>query len=277
MNRTHAPSASRIVAGPALLLVRLVVWLFATSLGWLALATMLAWLPIAAAAEPTAPEILGRADDTANSAADQWFESKLRIVNPNGAVKEGMLHIWQKGAEKRLIRFYAPAEFKGMAVLVENRDTSYVYLPGFQRDRRIAAHSRNQGFIGSDFTYDDMATTRWSKDYDPKLLASETDQWVLELRPKAGRKEEYPLLKMWVSKKHLQVTRVEYHDAAGQKLRTQTREDFQPSANVQVPRAIRIIDHRRNNHLSEMLVLQHRANTGISDEMFTRRQLARGE
>jgi outer membrane lipoprotein-sorting protein len=232
---------------------------------------------LAAAAEPTAQEILRRADQTANQASDQWFESKLRIINPNGSVKEGMMHIWQKGGEKRLIRFYAPADFKGMAVLVENRDASYVYLPGFQRDRRIAAHSRNQGFIGSDFTYDDMATTWWSKDYEAKLLGSEPEQWVLELRPKPGRKEEYPLLKVRVSKKYSQITLIEYHDASGQKLRSQVREDFRPSADVYVPRTIRVIDHRRNNHMSEMLVQKHRANAGISDDMFTRRQLARAE
>jgi hypothetical protein len=165
-----------------------------------------------------------------------------------------------------------------MAVLVEDRDTTYVYLPGFQRDRRVAAHTRYQGFLGSDFTYDDMATTFWSRDYDPRLLGVEGEQWVLELRPKAGRPAEYAFLKMWVSKKLRQVTRIEYYDAPGQRLRTQTREKFEPAtAKVYVPRLLRVVDHRRNDHSTELLLLKHRANSGVPDSFFTRRSLARGE
>lgn len=35
----------------------------------------------------------------------------------------------------------------------------YVYLPAFGKVRRIASHTKDQGFLGLTFSQDDMATT----------------------------------------------------------------------------------------------------------------------
>ena len=57
----------------------------------------------------------------------------------------------QKGTTKRLVRFLAPGDIKGMGMLVESADTMYALLPAFgNRVRRLGTHQVSQSFMGSD-------------------------------------------------------------------------------------------------------------------------------
>src|SRR5262245_53271428 len=89
-----------------------------------------------AAADPGS-DVLGKVDAAMNSFSDGTFESKLLIKEPNGQAREYAFVTYQKVPDKRLVRFSAPGDVKGMGVLVENKDVMYVFLPGFQKVRRV--------------------------------------------------------------------------------------------------------------------------------------------
>src|SRR3954465_14248343 len=116
------------------------------------------------------PEVLQKVDHAMNSFADGTFESKLLIHGSNGQARELSFTTYQKVPDKRLVRFSAPGDLKGMGVLVENKDTMYVFLPGFQKVRRVGTHVKAQTFMGSDFSYEDMSLSRYSPTYDAKLV-----------------------------------------------------------------------------------------------------------
>ncbi|MGH8324495.1 MAG: outer membrane lipoprotein-sorting protein, partial [Steroidobacteraceae bacterium] len=126
-------------------------------------------LAAAPARAQSGPEILQKVDQAMNSFTDGTFESKLLIREPNGQARELTFTTYQKVPDKRLVRFSSPGDVKGMGVLVENKDTMYVFLPGFQKVRRVGTHVKNQTFMGSDFSFEDMSQTRYSPTYDAKL------------------------------------------------------------------------------------------------------------
>jgi len=106
----------------------------------------------------TAEEILARMDQVTNGYDDQYMRAVMTIVDTDGSRKSYDFSIAQKG-EKRMIRFHS-GEMKGMGTLVESPSVVYTYLPAFKKVRRVAPHTMNQSFAGSDFTNDLMAFTK---------------------------------------------------------------------------------------------------------------------
>src|SRR3954469_24743548 len=129
-------------------------------------------------------DVLAKVDNAMNNFTDGEFESKLLIRDPSGQAREIGFTTFQKVPDKRLVRFSSPGDLKGMGVLIENKDTMYVYLPGFQKVRRVGTHVKNQTFMGSDFSYEDMSLSRYSPTYDAKLVKDDANAWQLELTVK---------------------------------------------------------------------------------------------
>jgi outer membrane lipoprotein-sorting protein len=235
-------------------------------------------LPVTAARAETGNEVLGLVDQAINSFTDGTFESKLKIYEPNGTARELAFTTYQKVPGKRLVRFSGPGEVKGMGVLVEDKDTMYVYLPGFQKVRRVGTHVKNQTFMGSDFSYEDMSNTRYGAIYDAKLVSQDDKQWEIELAVKPGVEIEYPRVKMWVLKQAHQPSKILFQDASGKTLKTQEFLDYkQDGANHWGPSRLVVTDHRRNNHKSEIVFTGVKLNTGLKDDLFTQRSLLRGQ
>jgi outer membrane lipoprotein-sorting protein len=232
---------------------------------------------LAQAADPTGPEILLKVDKALNAFTDGTWESKLLVKTPDGQSREFGFVTYQKNPDKRLVRFTSPGDVKGMGVLVENRETMYVFLPGFQRVRRMGTHIKNQTFMGSDFSFEDMSQTTFGAIYEAKLVGQDDASYQLELSQKPGMDLEFPKVKISISKTTYAPLKMEYFDLAGKKLKTQIREDYKKDSGEHWnPGRIVITDHRRNDHTSEIQFTSTKLNTGLSDDLFTQRSLIRG-
>ena len=65
-------------------------------------------------------------------------------------------------------------------------------------------------------------------------------------------------------------------DAAGKKLRTQQRLEYKAdSPTHQSPGRMVFIDHRKNNHETELILIKSQLNTNLADDNFTQRALQR--
>jgi len=227
-------------------------------------------------ADPGA-DVLSKVDNAMNNFTDGEFESKLFIREPGGAAREIDFTTFQKVPDKRLVRFSAPGDLKGMGVLVENKDVMYVFLPGFQKVRRVGTHVKAQTFMGSDFSYEDMSLSRYSPTYDAKLVKEDANSWELELNVKPGQEIEYPRIHMWVEKKSQQPTKIDFMDGSGKVLKTSEYVDYHiDDANHYGPSKVVVTDHRRNDHKSEIVFTRVKLNQGLKDDFFTQRTLIRG-
>jgi outer membrane lipoprotein-sorting protein len=228
-------------------------------------------------ADPSATEVLSKVDAALVAFKDAIFESKLFIKQPDGKAREFQFITYQKNPDKRLVRFLAPGDVKGMGFLVENKETMYAFLPGFQKIRRLGTHVKNQTFMGSDVGFDDMSQTNFGNTYDAKSLAADGDKWVVEIEQKKGFDLEFPRIKIWAGKTRFEIYKMELMDASGKKLKTQERMDYkQDGPNHWQPMKIVFTDHRRNDHQSEIVFTQTKTDTGLSDDLFTQRSLLRG-
>ena len=241
------------------------------------LLALLLLIPSGALAAETGPQILQKVDHGLTAFKDGTFVSKLRVKQPDGTAREYGFTTYQKSPDKRLVRFSEPGDVKGMGVLIENADTMYVFLPGFQRVRRMGTHIKNQTFMGSDFSFEDMSQVTFSPTYDAKLTAEDAKTFTLDLTAKKGQDPEFPRIKMVIDKTMYAPLRMDYMDASGKLLKTQLRAGYTKDApDHYQPGTVTVIDHRRNDHTSEIIFSSSKINSGLSDDLFTQRSLIRG-
>jgi outer membrane lipoprotein-sorting protein len=225
----------------------------------------------------TPAEMLQKIDDAINPYQDRRMGLKMWIREPSGATREVEMKIAERGrGRQRLMLFTAPADIKGMGVLVEDRNTLYVYLPSYHRVRRVAMHARKQTFQGSDFTFDDMAQITYAPDYDAKVLREEAKHYMLELTPKPGKELQYSRLLGWANRETWHLERIEYYDESGTHTKTETRWDYKPVNGVPIQSKIRMVDER-TKHQTDIEVTELAVNLGLSRRLFTKRGLIRGK
>jgi outer membrane lipoprotein-sorting protein len=229
-------------------------------------------------ANPTGQQIIDAIDSDA-FARDEHYKVRLKIGD--GSSVDPTLDVFQKtlgGIEKRLVRFASPPDLRGMGILVENRDTMYVYLPGFDKVRRVGMHARTQNVMGSDFNYDDLGVLRYSHDYDAQLVQTTPAEYLIELSSKPGRDPLYVKLRAWISRKCLQYSKIEYYDSHGMLVRTHLREyrEGKGAGKRCLITKTSMIAHNRGNHMTVAEILDVKLNEKLPDDLFTVRSLARG-
>jgi outer membrane lipoprotein-sorting protein len=243
-----------------------------------ALAALLAPAAASAADAPklSAKEILDRMDATNNSFADQVMEVALTVKDVDGTSKTYEFTMYQKGDTKRLIQFTS-GEMKGMATLVEDRNSVYVYLPGFRKVRRVTASTMSQGFAGSDMSNDDMAITRWGKGWTAVLDKEDETSWWLALTPGPDEKTDYGRVVHRVDKATFCQMETHYYSRSGELVkRLVAAKNVDVGGGVRHNMVITVTD-ARTGHATVLEQKSFKVNQSLEDDLFTVRQLQWGK
>ena len=228
----------------------------------------------AMAQEISAVDILTSADSIANAPRDQYMATTMVLVDSDGETRERQMIMYQKGSEKRLVRFLSPADQRGISFLSLPDDVMYLYLPAFRKIRMIASHVKNQNFAGTDFSYDDMSSFKFSEEYDPELLETLEDSYLLKLTPKEGMEKDYGKLNVWIKKAPHLMVRVEYYDKAGNLWKVMTREQYELTGIYWAAKVMEIRDVKKN-HATRMLIEEVEYDSDQSEDIYTKRNLQR--
>lgn len=154
----------------------------------------------------------------------------MKLINKRGAVRERKLISYSidvgkgKKDRKSIMFFQYPGDVKGTGFLTwdydnpDREDDKWLYLPAMKKTRRISGSSAKQDyFMGSDFTYDDMGSRSVDEDTH-KLLGEENigghKCWKLEYTPK-DKREIYSKKIAFIRQDCLIAVRVEYYDKMG--------------------------------------------------------------
>lgn len=157
-------------------------------------------------------------------------ELVMTLVNKRGAIRERRLISYSidvgkgKADRKSILFFQYPGDVKGTGFLTWDYDDpgrdddKWLYLPAMKKTRRISGSSARQDyFMGSDFTYDDMGRRSVDEDVH-KLLGEETIDghkcWKLESASK-DKRDIYSRKIALIRKDCLIAVSVEYYDKMG--------------------------------------------------------------
>ncbi len=230
--------------------------------------------------------LAGSADDTLKTVDEALVRatdtSSVMLAHtevPGSSPKETSFKLMVKG-EQRFVDFLGPADMKGTRVLVASPTQMFVWLPAYNKVRRVASHVKSQGFMGTMFSDADMSTSQFTVFYQADKLTETAELTTLKLTPKPDAKTAYAAIEMDVLKSNNLPAALRYFDDSGQHVKTETRTDYQcgetPKGTYCTPGLFKMVDHTRKDAFTTLTQTEVVINGGVADDVFSQRTLQRG-
>ncbi len=227
---------------------------------------------LVAATDPQA--LLARTDAAANRAKDVVLELAISVEIPGVERLARTVRVWQRGQDQRLVKFVAPARLRGTGLLMPEAGQTFLYLPAYEKVRRIVGRDGAGSFMGTGFSIGDLARTRFQSDYTAALVSESPASDVLKLTPKASDAHDHAALIVTIRREDSLVSRIEAVDAAGKAIRTLVASDFRAVGGYTVAHHVDVLEHAaRRKTTAQLESVQF--DTGLSPDFFTERELRR--
>lgn len=233
----------------------------------------------------TGKEIAFKVYDRA-TAKDGESDMKMTLINKKGGKRVRNLHQYFKDygdVEKKTLFFKSPADVKNTAFMnwsyddASKSDDQWLYLPALKKVKRISSSSKDNEFMGSDFTYADMEKRHPDEDTH-KLLKSENmggeNCWVVVVTPK-DEDDMYSKKTVWISKSKLLPMKMDYYDEDGELLKTLTINKIQKVGKYWVI-TDELMHNVQKNHKTQILISNMKVDLGLSDSKFSQRAMKKG-
>jgi outer membrane lipoprotein-sorting protein len=184
---------------------------------------------------------------------------------------------------KGYVRFLSPASIDGTGFLYwqnEGRDDDqFIYLPALRRVRRIVTTQKDNRFVNTDYTYEDMQKRKVEKD-NYNILGTERigdyECWVLESVPKDPEDSQYGKCVNWIVKDAYLPVKTEYYDREGRLEKVYTARGLTRIDGIWTVTQSEMRDLKRE-HRTLMRISGIKYNSNIPDSVFTRRYLQEGK
>jgi hypothetical protein len=254
---------------------------------------------VSTAVAETARDILDRRrrlDETQHRWTDREQAITLHVRTRYGRKPVRELTVYERkrpdGGEQTILFFERPAAARGMGFLSFSRADGpadqRLYMPALGRVRSIRGDERNDSFLGTDLTYNDVDLLQdmpaWTEDEAATTLAGEADMdgvatHVIDLRPRRAD-VGYGRIRIWLGKDDLISRRTHFFRSADDPLDAPATEILQSQVKrigtIPVPHRVEV---RRpaNRSGTIMEVRRVRFDQGLGEDLFTQRALERGE
>ena len=188
----------------------------------------------------------------------------------------------QGDGDKSMSIFDNPRDVKGTAFLTYTHksgdDDQWLYLPALKRVKRISSRNKSGSFMGSEFSYEDIASQEVEK-YTYKWIRDEVykdkDSFVVEFSPVDQKNSGYTRRVTWIDKEEYRVWKVEYHDRKDSHLKTLTISSYE-KYNKKFWRAGQMHMVNLQNGKSTILKFaDYKFNTGLKPADFSQNSLKR--
>jgi outer membrane lipoprotein-sorting protein len=151
------------------------------------------------------------------------FETRDRMGSTRAI--EGKIY-WRRGegeASKTLVRVENPPELRGSSYLVIEKTGSldiFVYLPEYQKVRRITPHALAGSLFGTDFSYEDMLRLRHvfeqeKMERQPDEELADRAAYVAQLIPPPESGSSYERVRVWVDRTSCVPLKMEFYAKGG--------------------------------------------------------------
>ncbi|MFP4622487.1 MAG: outer membrane lipoprotein-sorting protein [Bacteroidales bacterium] len=217
---------------------------------------------------------------------DQKAELSMTLINSRGNERVRELEQFYKDygeEEKKIMFFISPADVRNTSFMnwsyddPTKDDDQWIYLPALKKVKRISSDNKDDYFMGSDFTYDDLGERHPDEDKH-ELLRTETlngeECYVVESTPKESD-YMYSKTVTWVIKDKWIGLKKEFYDDDGDFLKTLMVKEYDKVQGFWTILHTEM-ENDQKDHKTIMKFEDLEINTGISDSYFTERMMSRG-
>jgi outer membrane lipoprotein-sorting protein len=210
-------------------------------------------------------------------AKSERYEGLLQVFDAKGKISDKQwtfARIGAHGRSRSVLRFTAPAEVKGVALLIVNHpdraSDQWMWTPAIERDRRIALQDRSTRFFGTDFSFEDLEE-RDVDQYDYQLDGEEPIDgapcWKIQSTPKDTKSSQYTRSIVWVRKDNYAFARID-NFVKDQVVRRLTYSKIDNVQGIWTARQLEMLDVRRGSR-TRLTLEKLQYNLPMNDEDFT--------
>ena len=219
--------------------------------------------------------------DAKKKPKDMKANLTMVLTNKKGKTRSLTLRsIAKDDSKKQIIWFLAPADDKGVAFLkIEHDgkdDEMRLWLPAFNKVRRISSKQKADSFMGSDMSYEDMTSRELDK-YTYTLKGREkidgTDYYILESVPDAELDSEYSKHIAWVSKPDYLVMKEDSYDRSNRILKIKLIK-YMKLKGYDVPQDM-YVENVQKHHNTRLTFDNLEVDTGVNNNLFQEKNLKR--
>ena len=216
-------------------------------------------------------------------AMSQRYDGLLQVFDAKGRISDKRWtyeRLGSHGRSKAILRFTAPAEVKGVAMLIVNHpdraSDQWMWTPAIERDRRIALQDRSTRFFGTDFSFEDLE----ERDVDQFVYTLEgvesidgAPAWKIQSTPKETKSSQYTRSLVWIRQDNYAWARVENFQKA-QLVRRLNYSDIQNVQGIWTARQMEMTDLLRGSR-TRLTLEKLQYNVPLKDSDFTLQAIRR--
>ena len=247
----------------------------------------------------TANEVVFRAESKDNGDTSVE-ESTMILIDARGRQRVRKYMRFRKDFgpdkkdEKSISAFLHPADIKNTSYLTfewdgdEKEDESWLYLPALKKVKRLASSDKSDAFLGSDFTYTDLKTSKrkfWDytmvKESDP---VDGKDCWLVEGLPKGGNKTKvlketgYVKVRLWVQKDNFMKVKGKFWVKKGKRIKYYKASKIEKINGIWTAREMQMVTtkKKRKENTTILRIDKITYNSELRDNFFTVQTLESG-
>ncbi|MFC2086918.1 outer membrane lipoprotein-sorting protein [Bacteroidota bacterium] len=226
--------------------------------------------------ELTATEIVQKADEKFQGEITSKGEMKISIIRPAWE-RTLSVKIWSKGSEYSLTLITAPANEKGQTFLKRENEL-WNWNPKIQRMIKLPPSMMSQGWMGSDYSNDDiLRESSLIKDFNHQLIGEELVEgyecYVIEMIPKEDAVVVWGKIILWISKEDFYQLKAEFYDEDDYLIRTFYSFDIQNFDDRKLPSRTEIVPAEEPGNKTVVEFVELQFNKPIPDSFFSQQNM----
>ena len=231
-----------------------------------------------AAQTMSATEIVKKADEKFNGEKSGISTMVMTIVRPAWE-RTVEFKSWTMGRENSLTLITAPAKDEGQTFLKRGQEM-WSLNPSINRLIKLPPSMMSQGWMGSDYTNDDiLKESSLVNDYTHEIAGEEMIGERLCYKIRMVAKENASVVWghqfRWIDKKDLLVLKAELYDEDGYLVRTELGSEIKLMGGRNIPTMLELIPADEKGNKTVVIITEMKFNVPIEESFFSQQNMKR--
>jgi outer membrane lipoprotein-sorting protein len=226
----------------------------------------------------SATEIVKRAYDKFNGEKSSYSVMSMTVIRPDWK-RTIEFKSWSLGKDYSLALITAPAREAGQTFLKRNSEM-WSWNPSISRLIKLPPSMMSQGWMGSDYTNDDiLKESSVVNDYTHEILGEENigDRlcYKIKLTAKEGASIVWGKQIQWIDKKEFLVLKAELYDEDGYLVRTEIGSDIKIMDGRSITSKIELIPEDEPDNRTLLEISEIKFNVAVDENFFSQQNMKR--
>jgi outer membrane lipoprotein-sorting protein len=226
----------------------------------------------------SATDIIRKADENINGEKSSYSVMAMTIIRP-GWQRSIEFKSWTLGRDYALTLITAPPKETGQSFLKRGSEM-WSWNPSISRLIKLPPSMMSQGWMGSDYTNDDiLRESSVVKDYTHEIIGEENLGGRLCYKIKMTAREDASIVWgkqiRWIDKKDFLILKVELYDEDGYLVRTETGSDIKIMDGRTITTKIELVPEEEPENKTLVEIREIKFNIPVGESYFSQQNMKR--